>query len=157
MKEIIPNDPKKNARLWHALEAHTEDMVKKAEELAEEMKAAFKQEEGKQLSDKEHKERQLRNIQGVAEQSTSWAEVELFIRYQAARKEIPKEWAKHAIQTLGGLKDIALKITHDALGTHRDEVANRIHIELIRRVLGYTVWWHVWHAKGESKPKGRQG
>lgn len=149
MREIIPNDPKKNARLWRELEAYREEMVKKAQSLAEQMKQAI-EEQKRKLSDKEHKERQLRNIQEVAEQSASWAEVELFIRYQAARREIPKSWAEYAVETLSGLRDMAGAITQRALGARHDEVAKSVHIELIRLVLGYTVWWHVWHAKGES-------
>lgn len=155
MKAIIPDDPKKNARLWRELEAREEDMVKKAEELAEQMKEAFEQEEEgrKRLSDKENKERQLRNIQEIAEQSTSWAEVELFIRYQAARKQIPKSWAQHAVETLGSLQEMARAIAQ-AISESRPEIHKQIHLELVRRVLGYTVRWHVWHAKGESQQPG---
>ncbi len=152
MKAIIPDDPKKNARLWRELEAREEDMVKKAEELAIRMKAAF--EEKERLSEKKNKERQLRNIQEMAEQSTSWAEVELFIRYQAARGEIPTAWAQQAIEILGDLQTMARGIAQRALNSQPDEVVKKVHLELVRRVLGYTVRWHVWHAKGESQQPG---
>ena len=38
------------------------------------------------------KERQLRNIQAMAEQGSCWALVELFIRYQTARGQLPTSW-----------------------------------------------------------------
>ncbi len=136
MKLLIHDDPKKNVQLWHRMRDHEEEMVRKAEKLAEQMK--------------QDKERQLRNIQEVAEQSTSWAEVELFIRYQAARGEIPKTWADQAIKTLSDLREMAQRIAQG----EPEEVMKRIHLELIRRVLGYTVRWHVWHVESKSQPGG---
>ncbi len=150
MKLLIPGDPKKSARLWRQIEAQEEKMVRTAQELADQMKEAIEQEERRTLSERDHKERQLRNIQGVAEQSTSWAEVELFIRYQAARREIPKAWMERAVETLGDLRAMA----RDIAPNEPEEVIQRIHLELIRRVLGYTVRWHVWHAKGEPQLRG---
>lgn len=141
MKAIIPGDSKRSAELLCRIEMETENMVSTARSLAEQMRQALP---GKD------KERQLRNIQGVAEQSTSWAEVELFIRYQAARKEIPIEWAQSAIETLSGLEEVAKRIASG----EPPEVIRRIHLELIRRVLGYTVRWHVFHVKGEPLRSG---
>ncbi|HXF69761.1 MAG TPA: hypothetical protein VNK89_08130 [Thermoflexus sp.] len=143
MKEIVPGNPKKNAYLWRQIEAQTEDLIQKAEKLAAQMKELLKEGE-------KDKERQLRNIQEVAEQSTSWAEVELFIRYQGARKQIPAAWVPQAIDALSKLEGIAKRIASG----EPPEVIRRIHLELIRRVLGYTVRWHVAHVKGEPQQQG---
>lgn len=142
MKEIVPGNPKKNAHLWRQIEAQTEALIQKAEKLATQMKESLK--EG------DDKERQLRNIQEVAEQSTSWAEVELFIRYQGARKQIPAAWVPKAIEALSELEKVAKSIASG----EPPEVIRRIHLELIRRVLGYTVRWHVVHVKGEPQRQG---
>jgi len=154
MREIIPNQPKKNVRLWQEIEARAEEMVRTARELADQMRAMIEQEEHKRLDEKNKKDRQLRNIQEVAERSGSWAEVELFIRYQAARNQIPKGWAQQAVERLNNLRETARDITQRALGSQPDEVVRKVHLELIRLVLGYTVRWHVWDAKGESQPQG---
>ncbi|GBD08601.1 hypothetical protein HRbin22_00842 [Candidatus Thermoflexus japonica] len=146
------DDPKRNAQIMLAIRDREEDLVKMAEDLAQNLANIFRQEEEKPLSEKNHKERQLRNIQEVAEQSTSWAEVELFIRYQAARKEIYATWADTAIQKLKDLETIARSI----VGTADESAIRKVHLELIRRVLGHTVRWHVWHAKGEPKLKQAQ-
>ena len=131
------DDPKRNAQILRALREKEEDLVRKAERLARSLAG-----DGKRPSDKE---RQLRNIQEVAEQSASWAEIELFIRYQAARKEISVVWADEAIQELKGLEEIAGSI----VSTADEPLIRRVHLEMVRRVLGYTVRWHVWHVEGE--------
>lgn len=94
----------------------------------------------------EGKERQLRNIQSMAEETSSWAALALFIRYQAARGEIPKEWADDIVSQLEGLQQRAREIASRVRGT--DEKA--VHMEIVSRVLGYAVRWHVWDVKGRS-------
>ncbi len=147
------DDPKRNAQIMRAIREREESLVNMAEELARNL-AEILQQKKKPLSEKEHKERQLRNIQEMAEQSTSWAEVELFIRYQAARGEIDATWADKAIQTLKRLQDIARSI----VGAANESTIRTVHLELVRRVLGHTVRWHVWHAKGEPQlRRAKQG
>lgn len=91
------------------------------------------------------KERQLRNIQSIAESSDSWKALELFIRYQAARGELFTGWAEEAIQQL------------DKLYSEAQSIANKygadpksVHMEIVSRVLGYAVRWHVWDIKGKG-------
>ncbi|MBC7226528.1 MAG: hypothetical protein H5T61_04785 [Thermoflexales bacterium] len=146
MKRLTDN-PRKNAHITRQIAAREGELVRVAQNLADRLKTIFQREERKPLSDKEHKERQLRNIQSVAEQSSSWLPVELFIRYQAARKEIYLEWAQEANQTLAALRQQAQAI----VGTDETALVEAVHMELVRRTLGYTVRWHVWHAKGESQ------
>lgn len=100
-----------------------------------------------QREKKDGKERQLRNIQSVAEESRSWAALALFIRYQAARGEIPKQWAEDTVAQLETLQGQAKGLASQVQGA--DEKA--IHMEIVSRVLGYAVRWHVWDVKGKSK------
>jgi hypothetical protein len=88
------------------------------------------------------KVRQLRNILEVAESTDSWKALELFIRYQAARGELPKDWAESAIQALDALQQDAQSIAQ-----HTGDPAKTIHLELVTRVLGHAVRWHVWDVK----------
>lgn len=92
----------------------------------------------------EGKERQLRNIQSVAEETPSWAALALFIRYQAARGEIPKGWSEKTVARLEELQQQAKEIASRVPGA--DEKA--VHMEIVSRVLGYAVRWHVWEVKG---------
>ena len=62
-----------------------DDLVDRAEKLVE----GYKKED-----------RQLRLIKNMTESSRSWKAVALFIRYQAARKQIDETWAKDAIEKL---------------------------------------------------------
>lgn len=96
---------------------------------------------------KDGKERQLRNIQSVAEASNSWAALALFIRYQAARGEIPKQWAEDMITRLEKLREQAQGLAAQVRGAD----AGDVHMEIVSRVLGYAVRWHVWDVKGKSK------
>ncbi|HFE53940.1 MAG TPA: hypothetical protein ENK07_10875 [Bacteroidetes bacterium] len=91
------------------------------------------------------KERQLRNIQSIAEGSASWKALALFIRYQAARGELPRQWAEDTIRQLGELANVAEDIA-------RRHGANSkvVHMEIVSRVLGYAVRWHVWDVKGKG-------
>lgn len=89
------------------------------------------------------KRRQLRNIQDIAEESNSWAALELFIRYQAARNELPREWAEDAVNQLANLKKRAEEIASQVRGAD----AKSIHMEIISRVLGYAVRWHTWEVR----------
>ncbi|MGC8838606.1 MAG: hypothetical protein ACP5UM_09335 [Anaerolineae bacterium] len=88
----------------------------------------------------------MRNIQDVAEASESWAAVDLFIRYQGARGELPREWAENACKLLGDLKERAEEIARQVKGAD----AKSIHMEIVSRVLGYAVRWHTWDTKGSS-------
>ena len=101
-----------------------------------------------QRETKEGKERQLRNIQSVAEGSNSWAALALFIRYQAAREQVPKQWAEDTVARLEKLREQAKELAAQFQGA--DEQA--IHMELVSRVLGYAVRWHVRDVKkGRTK------
>lgn len=91
------------------------------------------------------KERQLRNIQSIAESSDSWKALELFIRYQAARGELLTGWAEEAIQQLNNLYSEARSIANKY-----DADPKAVHMEIVSRVLGYAVRWHVWNVKGEE-------
>jgi len=93
----------------------------------------------------QNKERQLRNIQSIAERSDSWAALALFIRYQAARKELPKQWAEKAIQQLEDLLSNA-----KSLAESRNADPKTVHMEIVSRVLGYAVRWHVWDVKRQE-------
>jgi len=88
------------------------------------------------------KVRQLRNILEVAESTDSWKALELFIRYQAARKEIPGAWAEFVIQKLSALQTYAQEITRTTGDSEK-----MIYLELITRVLGHAVRWHLWDVK----------
>ncbi len=100
---------------------------------------------------KDGKERQLRNIQSVAEASDCWAALALFIRYQAARGEIPRQWAEETVTSLEKLQRQAKELAAQVRGA--DEKI--LHMEIVSRVLGYTVRWHVWDVKGKSKEEAR--
>jgi hypothetical protein len=115
------------------IEQQDDEWVKVAHELASSLK--------------EEKEGQLRNIQSVAEKSDSWQALSLFIRYQAARKQIPKPWAEEAVKKLEGLEQKA----RDLLSRSKEKIPpNQVHMELVSRVLGYAVRWHVWDTKKEA-------
>jgi len=97
---------------------------------------------GKELASRlgdRDKERQLRNIQSVAESSACWEAVEVFIRYQAARKQLRLEWAKWAVDKLGALEQEARGL----LDRPDDDAVRRLHLDLVARTLGYAVRWHV--------------
>lgn len=87
----------------------------------------------------ENKERQLRNIQGIAENTSSWEVVKLFMKYQAARNQIDMAWTNKAVDKLEGLANDAKSIA-----TSKDNIKD-LHLELVSRVLGYAVRWHVWN------------
>lgn len=99
--------------------------------------------------DRKDKERQLRNVQSVAEHSESWAAVRLFLLYQAARGEIPKKWAEETAERLEKLREHAKKMASQVQGA--DE--NALHMEIISRVLGYAIRWHVWDVKGKEESR----
>jgi len=91
------------------------------------------------------KVRQLRNILEVAESTDSWKALELFIRYQAARGEIDKIWAKSLVQILESLNQDAQSIAQQTA-----DQAKTIHLELVTRVLGHAVRWHLWNVKSQE-------
>lgn len=94
---------------------------------------------------------QLRNIQAIAEESNSWPAVALFIRYQGARDQVPKQWAEDAVKRLEELQAHAKELASRVPGA--DEKA--IHMEIVSRVLGYAVRWHIWDVKGGGKEGSR--
>jgi hypothetical protein len=115
-----------------ALEARDDQWITTAEELAHNLRGG------------QDKEGQLRHIQSLCETTSSWKAVELFIRYQAARKQIDSRWAEATVETLEGLRDQA-----DQLRRQDDDPAI-VHLEIVARVLGYAVRCHVWDFKGEK-------
>ncbi len=126
MRKIAPN-------VLRQIAVRDDDWVEKAHALVADLK-------------NQDKERQLRNIQSIAEGSDSWKALELFIRYQAARKELPKQWAEAAIKQLEGLRSEAQSIA----GKYGADIKT-VHMEIVSRVLGYAVRWHVWDVKGAEK------
>ena len=123
MRKIAPN-------MLRQIAVRDDDWVEKARTLVDDLA-------------NQDKERQLRNIQSIAEGSNSWKALELFIRYQAARKELPKQWAEAAIKQLEELRSEAQSIARK----HGADTKT-VHMELVSRVLGYAVRWHVWDRKG---------
>ncbi|HXG36570.1 MAG TPA: hypothetical protein VNL15_06355 [Dehalococcoidia bacterium] len=120
------------------VEEHQEELARKAEKLARGVGS--------------NKEGQLRNILAIAEESRSWALVDLFMRYQAGRGQLDPDWTRKAISELEELKQLAKNIAQD----RQQEVVGQVHLELVKRVLGYTIWWYVWLSKGESKGRGER-
>ncbi|HEY65175.1 MAG TPA: hypothetical protein G4O02_11455 [Caldilineae bacterium] len=123
---------KLDATVRQEIAARDDEWVKAARELVN----------GLQSQDKE---RQLRNIQSIAEGSNSWAALALFIRYQAARNELDKQWAEEAIRRLENLQRDA-----QSLAASRRADPKAVHMEIVSRVLGYAVRWHVWDVKGKE-------
>jgi len=119
-------------RIRREIEERDDDLVKLARSLTSDLK--------------DDKRRQLRNIQDIAESSDSWKALELFIRYQAARGEIEKEWAESAIQHLKSLQSTAQGMASQVAGVD----ARAVHLALVSRVLGYAVRWHTWDTKGRE-------
>lgn len=95
---------------------------------------------------------QLRNILGVAERGNSWAAVALFMRYQAARPQaqISSEWVEKAIGRLEELQTAA----RDLAPAGDEDLRRQIHLDLVSRVLGYTIRWLAWN-QFISKQGGR--
>lgn len=119
----------------NTIKEQDDDLVRKAEELVDSLK--------------DNDERQLRIIQSMAESSSSWEVVKLFMRYQAARKQIDMAWTDNAIVQLEALENNA-----KSMATPRDN-AKDLHMELVSRVLGYAVRRHVWNnAISKRKEKG---
>ena len=123
MRKIAP-------KVLREITRHDDDWVEKAHALVKDLK-------------NQDKERQLRNIQSIAEGSDSWKALELFIRYQAARGELLKQWAEAAIRQLDELHSEA-----QSIASKYGADPKAVHMEIISRVLGYAVRWHVWDVKG---------
>jgi hypothetical protein len=134
---MLQSDP----HLREKLEQRQSDLIQKAQQLAKGLR--------------DDKERQLRNVQAIAEQGRSWTLVELFIRYQAARKQFDPGWAEQAVRELGALRNMAQAVVAEA-GQEGSSLVDDVHTELVKRVLGYTVWWHVWEVKGKANEKGER-
>ncbi len=118
----------------NAIKEQDDDLVRKAEDLVDSLT--------------ENEERQLRIIQSMTESSRSWNVVKLFMKYQAARKQIDMTWTDEAIGKLEALENDARSIAMP-----KDNVKD-LHMELISRVLGYAVRRHVWNnATSKRKEK----
>jgi len=128
---------KLNLKARKAIAEREDELVQKAQKIAQALWDEL--DLGQRL---DGKIRQLRNILEVAESTDSWKALELFIRYQAARKEIPKAWAELVIQELGALQQEAQQIAKNAKVS-----AKAVHLELVTRVLGHAVRWHLWDVK----------
>ena len=138
MRKLTPQTRKEIAKLEDQL---VEKAQKIAQSLWDEMNTAQR---------RDGKARQLRNILEVAEGTDSWKALELFIRYQAARREIPKSWAEFAIRELDTLQQDAQSIAQ-----RTGDEAKGIHLELVTRALGHAVRWHLWD-KEKSKTEQRE-
>jgi len=145
MRTLPVPTPKVAVQIRHKLEKEDDTWAEEARKLATALLKALAT-EGKDND----RERQLRNIQSMAEQSNSWRALELFIRYQAARKEIPKDWAEQAIKTLEKLQENARSVLRDSPASSDPELLKAVHLELVARTLGYAVRWHVWDTKGKE-------
>lgn len=141
MRKLFP-------RTWKMIRERDDEWVKAGEKLI------------KGLGDQEV-ERQLRIIQGVAEESGSWEAVKLFIQYQGSRKEakIGKDWAQKAVDELESLKNRA-----EELSRQTGDDKKGVHLELVSRVLGYAVRWRKVEEsnkeeenKEKGKGKGKEG
>lgn len=121
-------------RARRELERRDDEWVKKARELT-------------RTIGKDDKERQLRNVQSIAETSRSWEAVSLFMRYQAARGQLDKAWAEKAVSMLDELRRDAQTLA----GSSDPSQIRDVHMELVARTLGYAVRWHVWDTKGKEK------
>lgn len=120
-----------DVRLWQAILERDDDWVERGQRLVEGL-----------TSDKE---RQLRNIQNSAEQAHSWRAVRLLIEYQAARKQLPEEWAQQAVSALDQLQADARALASRA---GQPNAVSEVHLHLVARVLGYAVRWHVCDTRG---------
>lgn len=125
-------------RMRQEIEKRDDEWVQEAHKLATRLREL----EGK----KEDKRGQLRNIQNVAESGDSWAALDLFIRYQAARGQLKTGWAEEAVALLGGLEKKAEAIARVVQNANPKDV----HLEIVARVLGYAVRWHTWDVKGKE-------
>ena len=108
------------------LKDQDDDLVTEAEELVDKLT--------------ENQERQLRIILSMAENSRSWNAVKLFMKYQAARKQIDMNQTEVAVGKLEALENDAKSIAT----TTGDNIKD-LHMELISKVLGYAIRRHVWN------------
>ena len=130
MRRLKPQTRREIAKL-------EDQLVEKAQKIAQNLRDEL--DTGQR---RDGKVRQLRNILEVAESTDSWKALELFIRYQAARREIPGAWGEFAIQELSTLQTYAQEIARTTGDSEKT-----IHLELITRVLGHAVRWHLWDVK----------
>jgi len=129
-----------NPRTRQAITAKEDALVQKAHEVA---KALWES-----LNEKQRKDgnvRQLRNILEVAESTDSWKALALFIRYQAARGELDIGWAENLIEALESLESEARELAQE----NKDD-PKTVHLEMVTRVLGHAVRWHLWDVKSQE-------
>ena len=124
-----------------AIAAKEDLLVEKARKVANELWASLNEKQRK-----DGKVRQLRKLMEVAESTDSWKALALFIRYQAARGELDIGWAEKAIEILEDLENEARKLARE----HGDD-PEIVHLEMVTRVLGHAVRWHLWDVK---RPEG---
>ncbi len=134
-----------DATIRQRIAAQDDKWVQEAQTLAQSLWESLEKGERK-----DGKVGQLRNILEIAEASDSWKALKLFIRYQAARGQLGKKqgrkWAEDTIKQLERLQEHAKQLASQVRGA--DEKA--VHMELVSRVLGYAVRWHVWDVKGKE-------
>ena len=128
---------KLNPKTRQAIAAKEDELVQKAREVAKALWGALNERQRK-----DGKVRQLRNILEVAESTDSWKALSLFIRYQAARGELDIGWAEKVIETLEGLGSEARKLAQE----NKDD-PKAVHLEMVTRLLGHAVRWHLWDVK----------
>jgi len=128
---------KLNPKTRKAIAEREDQLVEKAQSIAQQLWESLED-----AQKRDGKVRQLRNVLEVAESTDSWKALELFMRYQAARNEIPKSWAELAIQELGALQQDAKSVAQKTGDKNKT-----IHLELVTRVLGHAVRWHLWDVK----------
>ncbi len=129
-----------NPKTRQAIAAKEDALVQKAREVTKALWASLNEKQRK-----DGKVRQLRNILEVAESTESWKALALFIRYQAARGELDISWAEKVIETLEGLESEARKLAQD----NKDD-PKAVQLEMITRVLGHAVRWHLWDVKSQE-------
>lgn len=82
-------------------------------------------------------ERQLRNVQSVAEQSDSFKAIDLFIRYQAARRQLKLKRETSLDDWIKALRD--LEADARGIAGPDPEKARLAHLAIVNRVLGFAV------------------
>ncbi len=132
-----------DSKMRAAIEKKDDEWVKAAQTLAKNMQ---QQKNGKFVD----KKGQLRNLQAAAERSDSWLAFELFLNYQAARGELDTQWTRKAIAALNDLHGAAANLA----GGSR-EMEPDVHMEIVARVLGFAVRWHIAYLVGVIQEKSQ--
>jgi hypothetical protein len=123
-----------DAKIRAKIEQADDQWVTVAKKLAETMP---KNHQGKYIE----KKSQLHNLQALAERGDSWLAFELFLKYQAARGELDSQWVQSTAADLANLRSEANRLVGASGKLPEKEQA--VHMELVSRVLGFTVRWHI--------------